>query len=53
MLFGLRIDDIPLPVQGLVDLLGGLGMAAQASLGDLRSGIEFPVERLELAVIGG
>ncbi|OIQ68229.1 hypothetical protein GALL_501820 [mine drainage metagenome] len=51
-LLGLRIDVFPGPVGGLLNLLGGLGMAAQAGFGDLGTGVKSPVEDLEFAVIG-
>ena len=51
-LLGGGVDEFPLPVLGLVDLLGRLRVAAQAGLGHRGAGVKLPVQFLELAVVG-
>jgi hypothetical protein len=51
-LAGLGADEVPRPVLGGVDLLGRLGVAGEAGPGDLGTRGEFPVQGLELAVVG-
>jgi hypothetical protein len=51
-LFGVRVHELPLPVLGAVDLAGGLGVAFEAGLGDLRTGVEGLLQLLEFGVVG-
>ena len=53
LLAGGRADRLPGPVHAFHDLVPGLVVARQASLGDLGAGLERPLQFLELAVIGG
>ena len=52
-LLGGRVEEFPGPVLALVHLLGGLGMAAQAGLGNLGTGFEVLLQRFEGTMIGG
>ena len=48
-----RVFIFPSPVRGLLDLFGRLGVAFQAGLGDIGTGLETLLQFLELAMVGG
>ena len=52
-LAGLRVQEFPSPVLGLVHLLGGFSVTDQTGLGDLRPALEVLLQFLELAVVRG
>jgi hypothetical protein len=52
-LLGVGIEVLPLPVLGAMDLAGGLGMAGEASLGHLGTGVELLLQFLEFGMVGG
>src|SRR3970282_2748586 len=52
-LLALRVEEVPGPVRGLVDLFGGLGVAFEAHLGDRRAIREVALQLAEFRVIRG
>ena len=51
LLAGGRTDGLPGPVHALHDLVAGLVVAGKTGLGDFRTGLERPLQFLELAVV--
>jgi len=52
-LAGCRVEEFPGPVLALVHLLGRLGVAGEAGLGDFRAGLKFLFEDFMFGVVGG
>lgn len=47
----LRIEELPGPVLGFMDLFGRLGMALDAGTGHIRAGVEMDLKLFEFSVI--